>query len=54
MRGALDKVAGVGKVDIKAGDDPNFTVEFDAAKIKAEQILQALHEAGEKQIKLKS
>jgi copper chaperone CopZ len=54
VRGALDKVDGVTKVNIKAGDDPNFTVEYDAAKIKPEAILELIHKGGEEQVKIKA
>ncbi len=53
MRGALEKVDGVGAVNIKAGSDPNFTVAYDPAKVKPEALLAAMHSAGEKQVKMK-
>lgn len=53
MRGALAKVPGVGKIDIKAGD-PDFTVHYDSKQVKPDAIVAALIAGGEKGAKLKN
>ena len=53
MRGALDGVAGVGKIDIKAGDT-DFTVHYDSAKIQPPAIVEALKAGGEKDARIKT
>ena len=53
MRSALKPVAGVGTIDIKAGD-PDFTVHFDSKKVTKEAIVTALKAGGEPDAKLKS
>lgn len=46
MRGALEPVPGVTKVDIQKGN-PDFKVTYDAAKVKLEDLLKKLDKAGE-------
>ncbi len=46
VRGALEPVSGVTKVDI-ALDDPNFKVTYDPAKVKLDDLLEKLAKAGE-------
>jgi copper chaperone CopZ len=53
VRGALSGVPGVANVHIKAGSDPNFTVEYDASKVKPEDLLKAI-QTKEPQVKLKT
>lgn len=53
MSGALAKVPGVGKVDIKAGD-PDFTVHYDSKRVTPDAIVKALVAAGETGAKVKA
>ena len=53
MRGALTKLPGVLGVEIKPGDE-DFSVTYEAAKVKPEALTQALIAAGEKLVKLKT
>lgn len=53
MRGALAKVDGVGEIAIKAGDK-DFTVHYDAAKIKPADMVAKLVAAGESGAKVKA
>lgn len=53
MRGALEKVDGVSKIDIKQGE-MDFTVHYDPAKIKPADMVAKLVAAGEKDAKIKS
>lgn len=53
MRGALEKFDGVVAVNITAGDGSEFSVDYDPAKLKPEQIVEKLHAAGEKKTSLK-
>ena len=53
MRGALEKVDGVSQIDIKVGD-PDFTVHYDAAKIKPADMVAKLVAAGEAGAKVKA
>ncbi len=46
MRGALEPVSGVTKVDIAIGD-ANFKVTYDPAKVKLDDLLKKLEEAKE-------
>lgn len=52
MRGALSGVPGVANVNIKSGSDPNFSVEYDASKLKPEDLLKAI-QVKEPQVTLK-
>lgn len=53
MRGALEKVDGISQIDIKSGD-PDFTVHFDATKIKPADMAAKLVAAGKTGAKVKS
>jgi len=53
VRGALDKVDGISRIDIKAGDK-DFTVHYDAAKLKPAEIVAKLVAGGEAGAKVKS
>ena len=53
MRGALEKVPGIVEIAIKAGDK-DFTVHYDNAKIKPDEIVKLLVAKGEKNAKVKS
>jgi copper chaperone CopZ len=53
VRGALEKVDGVSKIDIKQ-DDMDFTVHYDPKKIKPADMVGKLVAAGEKDAKVKS
>lgn len=53
MRSALGPVAGVGAIDIKAGD-PDFTVHFDSKKVSQAAIVAALKAGGEPGARVKS
>jgi len=46
VRGALEPVSGVSKVDIAEGD-PAFKVVYDPAKVKLDDLLKKLDAAGE-------
>ena len=52
MRGALKDMPGVARVDIEQGER-NFVVHYDSAKANPQQMLTAVHAAGEKDTKLK-
>lgn len=52
MRGALKDFDGVLAVEIKAGEE-DFKVTYDAAKVKPDALVAALHKAGETEAKLK-
>lgn len=52
MSGALGKLAGVSKVDAKAGQ-MDFSVSFDTTKVKTDDIVKALVAAGYKDSKVK-
>jgi copper chaperone CopZ len=54
VRGALEGVAGVARIDIAAGTGSEFTVHYDNARIQPDAILKKLHEAGEKKATIKS
>ena len=53
VRGALDKVPGIGEIAIKKGDK-DFTVHYDNTKIQPDAIVKTLVEKGEKGAKVKS
>ena len=53
MSGALDKVDGISKIDIKKGDK-DFTVHYDATKIKPADIAAKLVAGGEAGAKVKA
>lgn len=53
VRNALANVPGVLEVDIEPGQD-EFTVSYDPALVQPEALLEPLHAAGEKKVKLKS
>jgi len=53
VRGALGKVDGISQIDIKA-DDKDFTVHYDAAKIKPADMVAKLVAAGESGAKVKA
>jgi hypothetical protein len=53
VRGALEKVSGVGEIAIKK-DDKDFTVHYDNTKIKPEKMVELLVAKGEKDAKVKS
>jgi hypothetical protein len=46
VRGALEKLDGVGQIDIEAGE-PEFQVEYDPRRVDRQQMLHALAKAGE-------
>ena len=46
MRGALEKLPGISKVDVEEGS-PDISVEYDKGKIDADKILAALEKTGE-------
>ncbi len=53
MRGALDNAPGVSKTDIAEGH-ADFTVHYDSAKIKPEEIVSKLVAGGEEDARIKS
>jgi allophanate hydrolase subunit 1 len=53
VRGALEKVPGIGVIDIKAGG-VDFTVHYDNTKIQPDAMVKALVAAGEDKAKVKS
>jgi hypothetical protein len=53
VRGALEKVPGIGENAIKAGDN-DFTVHYDNTKNKPDEIVKLLVAKGEKDAKVKS
>jgi len=53
VRGALEKVPGVTKIDIAAGQK-DFTVHYDATKIKPADLVAKLVAAGETGAKVKA
>ncbi len=53
MRGALGKVDGISQIDIKSGDK-DFTVHYDAKKIKPADMVAKLVAAGKAGAKVKS
>lgn len=46
MRGALEGVPGISKIDIEAGTK-DFTVHYDGGKIKPDEMVKKLVAAGE-------
>ena len=46
MRGALEPVDGVSKVEITEGEQP-FKVTYDPSKVKIDELLDKLAKAGE-------
>lgn len=46
MRGALEPIPGISKVDIQA-QKKDFTVHYDASKTNVEQMLEVLKAKGE-------
>lgn len=53
MRGALEKVPGIGEIAIKERDK-DFTVNYDNTKIKPDEMVKLLVAKGEKNAKVKS
>jgi len=53
VRGALDDAPGVSKIDIES-NTKEFTVHYDPKKIKPEEMVNKLVEAGETGAKVKS
>jgi copper chaperone CopZ len=53
VHGALDKVPGIGEIAIKVGYK-DFTVHYDNAKIKPDEMVKKLVASGEKYAKVKS
>ena len=53
MRGALEKVDGIGPIDIKKGDK-DFTVHYDPKKIQPAAMVEKLIAAGKPASKVKA
>lgn len=53
MRGALEKVDGISRIDIKKGDK-DFAVHYDPAKIKPAEMVAKLIAAGKAGAKVKA